>query len=144
MFFFSIVILIFMQFINFLNFVPESVPDTWSSNSLSPNCTFPPSLMPNAPTLNHAAPGYSSMYLASDLLVRFYFWVHKKLFDYWCIKCKLCVINSYNWLTYSALLNTCTACGSATSYVQPNAPYNHEPVFTQFVEMRIKKVFICP
>lgn len=45
------------------------VPDTWSSNNLnSPNCTFPPTLIPNAPPINHAAPGFSSMYLPSDLL----------------------------------------------------------------------------
>ncbi|KFM71712.1 Protein daughterless, partial [Stegodyphus mimosarum] len=51
-------------------YMNESVPDTWSSNTSlnSPNYTFPASLMPNPPALNHAAPGFSSMYLPTDLL----------------------------------------------------------------------------
>ncbi|XP_054710086.1 transcription factor 12-like isoform X2 [Uloborus diversus] len=51
-------------------YMNESVPDTWSSNAShnSPNYSFSASLMPNGPSLNHAAPGFSSMYLPSDLL----------------------------------------------------------------------------
>lgn len=52
-------------------YVNENVPDTWSSNASlnSPNYNFPnATLMPNPPPLNHAAPGFSSMYLPQDLL----------------------------------------------------------------------------